>query len=159
MFYKKKTYQIGIADANTTLQNVFAACNQTPNTVPIDRLLLRRTAKTKLFDVLLRVIGVLLVLTLLSPLLFLTYIPISDSSPITLQKSYVANDKLYLDLDIGKHTLKFEEAYLVSPSGTIYEIVSYDEQTHTLCFPNVAPDCCVYVPYDDNSLLRLQLDD
>lgn len=158
MFPKKKTYQIGIDDANATLQNVFAACNKSPNTVPIDRLLLRRTLKTKTFDILLRVIAGLLILTLLAPLPFLRYMPAGSSSPIILEKSYVANDKLYLDLNASTHAIKYEEAYLVSPSGTIYEIISYDEQTDTLCFPNIAPDCCVYVPYDDNSVLRLQLD-
>ena len=44
MFRKKKTYQMDIKSADTTLQNIFAACNETPNTVPFDKLLLRQKA-------------------------------------------------------------------------------------------------------------------
>lgn len=158
MFPKKKTYQIDMEQANAALQNVFAACNEAPNTVPIDRLLLHQAAHKRTYDIFLRVIIVLLLLTLLSPLPFLCFMQTTNASPIVLEEHYVKGDKLYLELDFGNHTIKFEEAYLVSPGGTIYEIVSYDSQTHVLCFPYIAQACSIYIPYDENSLLHLQLE-
>ena len=73
MFPSKKTYQMNLSDADATLQNVFAACNQAPNTIPIDRLLIRQASKTKTFDITLKITCWLLVLTLLSPLPFLFF--------------------------------------------------------------------------------------
>lgn len=158
MFPSKKTYQMNLSDADATLQNVFAACNQAPNTIPIDRLLIRQASKTKTFDITLKITCWLLVLTLLSPLPFLFFIQQTANLPIILKESYITDNKLYLVLDSNNHIIKFEEAYLVSPGGSIYEIVSFDKETLTLCFPHIAPDCCIYIPYDTDSLLCLQPD-
>lgn len=156
MFSIKKTYQMNMDDANTALQNIFAACNTPPNTVPFDKILLQQTAHTKPYDTTLRMIAVLLFLTLILPFVFIGFRQPDNVSPITIKEQYVAGDKLYLKMDFGNHTIKFEEAYLVSQGGIIYEIVSYD--TQTLCFPYIAPNCSVYIPYDKNQVLHLQID-
>ena len=75
-----------------------------------------------------------------------------------MKEQYIEDTKIYLNMDFGSHIIQFEEAYLVSPGGTIYEIVSYDMQTQTLCFPYVAPNCTIHIPYDDEQVFLLQLD-
>ncbi len=73
MFYKKKTYQMDMDTANTALQNIFAACEKTPNTIPFDKLVLRQSAYTKPFDNLLIILTIALTLTILAPLPFLCF--------------------------------------------------------------------------------------
>ncbi len=155
MFRKKKTYHMDIKSADNTLQNIFAACNETPNTVPFDKLLLRQKAHTRDYDILLKIITVVIILTLLSPLPFLAFRQTVNYSPIILERHYVANDKLHLVLDTGNHKIKYEESYLVSATGTVYEVVSYDDNAHSLCFPYVPYECNIYIPYGDDLLLHL----
>lgn len=158
MFFRKKEYQMNPKDADATLQSVFAACNKTPNTIPFDKLVLQQSAHTKPFNNLLQMIVIVMFFTLLCPLAFIRLPQPIDAAPIVLSRQYVEANKLYLILEPGNHVIHYEEAYLVSPGGTIYEIVSYDTQTQTLCFPNVAPNCSIYIPYDSNQTLHLQLD-
>lgn len=158
MFLMKKTYQMNTEEANIALQNIFSACNVSPDTIPFDKILLQQSAHTKTYNILLQIITITLCLTLCLPFVFIFFKQPVNTSPIILKEQYIENDKLYLILDFGNHTIKYEEAYLVSPGGTIYEIVSYNIQEQTLCFPNIVPDCSVYIPYDENQVLHMQLD-
>ena len=155
MFRKKKTYQMDIKSADTTLQNIFAACNETPNTVPFDKLLLRQKAHTRNYDILLAIIALIIFITLLAPLPFLAFREHVNYSPVILEEHYVSNDRLHLVLDTGNHEIKYEEAYLVSATGTVYEIVSYDDSAHSLCFPYVPYECNIYIPYGNDLQLHL----
>ena len=143
--------------ADTALQNVFAACDQTPSSIPFDKLILRQKARTKAFDVLLIVIALIVTLTILAPLPFLCFKETSVSSSIELAEHYIEGNKLYLMLDTQNQTIKYEEAYLLSPGGDVYEIISYDSKNHTLCFPYIAQECNIYIPYGEDSLLHLLL--
>ncbi len=155
MFRKKKTYQMDIKSADTTLQNIFAACNETPNTVPFDKLLLRQKAHTRNYDILLAIIALIIFITLLAPLPFLAFRETVNYSPVILEEHYVSNDRLHLVLDTGNQEIKYEEAYLVSATGTVYEIVSYDDSAHSLCFPYVPYECNIYIPYGNDLQLHL----
>ena len=157
MFHKKKTYHMDMKSADTTLQNVFAACDQTPNSIPFDKLVLRQKARTKTFDILLIIISLVVILTILAPLPFLCFKESTVSSYLELNEHYVVGNKLYLVLDTNDQTIKYEEAYLLSPSGDLYEIISYDSQNHTLCFPYIAQECNIYIPYGQDSILHLLL--
>ncbi len=69
MFFKKRNvYEIDMIQANNTLQNVFAACNQAPNTIPFDKLVLRNQLDTKIYNRLLIITSIALLFTFLSPL-------------------------------------------------------------------------------------------
>lgn len=155
MFHKKKIYQMNMKAANDTLQNVFAACDQPPNTIPFNKLVLRQRAHTAAFDILLLFTSLLLALTLLAPLPFLAYKNTAAYSSVEISSQYVDGNKLYIVLDTGNHTIKYQEAYLRSPGGDIYEIVSYDDKTCTLCFPYLSQECNIYIPYDDGFVLHL----
>lgn len=72
MFFRQKKYQMNIEQADATLQKVFAACKQSPNTTSFDKLLLRRQLNTKLLDNLLIATAIILLLTFLSPLFIAT---------------------------------------------------------------------------------------
>ena len=70
MFFRQKKYHMNIEQADATLQKVFAACKQSPNTTSFDKLLLRRQLNTRFLDNLLILTAIILLLTFLSPLIF-----------------------------------------------------------------------------------------
>ena len=70
MFRRNKTYSINRKAANEALQNVFAACEQTPNTQSLDALLFKNIANTTLVKTGKWLSIALLLLVLLSPLAF-----------------------------------------------------------------------------------------
>lgn len=67
---KKKQYDIDMKTANQTLQNVFAACNQEPNTIPFEKIVLRQKARTLSMHICMWLSLIFLILTLLTPLCF-----------------------------------------------------------------------------------------
>ena len=46
-FKKSKRYQMDIKTADQMLQNVFAACDTTPNKVPFDKIVLRNKTNVR----------------------------------------------------------------------------------------------------------------
>ncbi|MCH5276083.1 MAG: hypothetical protein J1E65_09590 [Lachnospiraceae bacterium] len=68
MIFKRKKYHMNVEQADATLQKVFAACEQSPNSTSFDKLLLRRQLNTRILDNMLLLTTIILVLTFLSPL-------------------------------------------------------------------------------------------
>lgn len=68
MIWKRKKYHMNKEQADATLQKVFAACEQSPNTTSFDKLLLHRQLNTRLLDNMLILTAIILLLTFLSPL-------------------------------------------------------------------------------------------
>lgn len=70
MFRRNKVYSINKKAANEALQNVFAACEQTPNTQSLDFLLFKNIANTTLVKTGKWISIALMILVLLCPLVF-----------------------------------------------------------------------------------------
>ena len=68
--HKKYEYNIEMDVANKMLQNVFESVGQTPNRIPLDKLALRKKAKTKYLFIAKAISIIFLILTLLMPLCF-----------------------------------------------------------------------------------------
>ena len=146
--------------ANSTLQNVLAACKKAPNSVSVDTLLLRQRPNTTIYNRLLIITGLLLLLTLSSPL---GIIPAANAlepyfgvRPITLVEDYVSENRLYL-LVSGDNIL-YKEAYLEKADGTILPVESYDASEGMLCFPYISDmESNIYIPVKDGTPLHLLL--
>ena len=41
-FHKKNRYELDMTTANNALQNILSSCNQPVNTIPFDKLVLRK---------------------------------------------------------------------------------------------------------------------
>lgn len=161
MFFRKnKIYKMDPGRANSALQNIFAACDQTPNTVPFDKLLLRQKLNTGKYDILLCLIAVTLFFTFLTPAIV---VPLSSSvekisapKPVTLLKDYCENDILYLELS-GDGIL-YEEAYLNTLDGRTLQPLSFDKKAHTIAFPFLSgEECNIYIPVENGQPLHLLL--
>uniref|UniRef100_UPI004055BBF1 hypothetical protein n=1 Tax=Acetatifactor sp. TaxID=1872090 RepID=UPI004055BBF1 len=159
-FMKKNTYQMDIDRANSTLQNIFAACDQAPNTIPFDKLVLRQKVNTRIYNRLLVITAAVFLLTFLSPLII---VPVSNMmehllapTPVVLLNDYREGDILYLQL-AGDHIL-YEEAYLETISGERYYAVSYDAAKQLIAFPYIEDsEANIYIPIKDNEPLHFLL--
>lgn len=159
MFFRKnKIYKMDPGQANSALQNIFAACEQAPNTIPFDKLLLRRKLNTRKYDILLCVIALALSVTLLLPVIV---IPLTQSveritapKPVTLLNDYLDNGSLCLELS-GDGIL-YEAAYLNTMDGQTLEPLSFDKKTKTITFPFLeGEECNIYIPVENGQVLHL----
>lgn len=152
-FQKNKKYELDMNTANDTLQNIFAACDKAPNTIPFDKLVLRQKANTKSYNILLVITAVLLLLTFLLPLVI---VPVANSiashittEPTELVNDYVKDNVLYLEFT-GGHIL-YESAYMELSDGTCLPPLSYDTKQYILCFPyDNTEEANIYIPIEDD---------
>lgn len=161
MFFSKNSkYEMNKETANAALQNVFAACDKAPNTIPFDKLLLREKLNTHIYDRLVVLVLLLLLFTFLSPL---AIVPVSEflervfaPEKVQMTDNYVEDGFLYIQLK-GDNIL-YEDAYLERSDGTIVPAASYDIKTKTICFPFVEDgESNIYIPVTDSSPLHLLL--
>lgn len=65
--FNRKKYTLDVAVAGATLQNVFETCNQAPNTIPFDKLVLKQEADTDKYDKWLVLTFIIFILTAILP--------------------------------------------------------------------------------------------
>jgi len=164
IFNKRKhtqTYTMDVNTANETLQNVFLACNQPPNTVPFDKLLLRRKLNTRHYTICICIILLFLVLTFLSPFVFMHH---SVSKIVTVNgyhSSIIVVDhylkKDYFCLVLSGKGIDYADAYLTDSSGQKMSPSSFDVLKGHIVFPYDGKEVQIYIPSDDGTTLHLLL--
>lgn len=159
-FSKKKIYQMDMEQANKALQNIFAACNQAPNTIPFDKLVLRKQLNTALYTRLIVITVITLVLTFVSPLAIVPVCnmlsPAESHTSVSLLDDYRDGDTLYLTFSQGN--VLYGKAYLETAEGEIIPALSYDEKTNTIAFPYISDkECNIYIPVADGFPLHFLL--
>lgn len=157
---KQKTYQMDIDTANSTLQNIFAACDQAPNTIPFDKLVLRQKVNTRIYNRLLTATAIILLLTFLSPLIIVPASHMMEDlftpTPVVLLNDYLENDTLYLQL-AGDNIL-YEEAYLETLDGEKIYAITYDAGKQIIGFPYIGEnESNIYIPIKGSDPLHLLL--
>lgn len=160
LFRKAKKYEIDMNAANSTLQNVFAACEKTPNTVPFDKLTLREKLNTSSFDRMICITIVIIFLTLLLPVIIVPACTKLDQfnkpQKVELINDYVEDGYLYIQIK-GDH-IQFQNAYMETLDGTVYEVISYERKTGILCFPYIEDtESNIYIPVRDAAPFHLLL--
>ncbi len=141
----KKKYSMDLNTANDILQNVFAAGDVAPNTIPFDKLVLRGMAQTTLVKCCMSVAIGMLVLVLLAPLAFRS----SD---------FKVTDKSALKVfEIMDHTLYQSEFMLTIKGSNIdYKGIYAKKIDESIVFPLrvrfVNGDTEVTFPYDGDAL-------
>lgn len=152
---------MNLETADAALQNVLAACDQPPKTVPSGKLILRQKLKAHLHNRMLIQTAALLTLTFL---LLLGIVPMAKllerqgtPEPVALVNDYVENGSLYLELS-GDNIL-YEESWMTAVNGEKIPGI-YDESTGLISFP--FPDSGeynIYIPvkHDDPFHLLLSL--
>ncbi len=157
-FRKPKTYQMDIDKANSTLQNVFAACDQAPNTIPFDKIVLRQKVNTRIYNGLLTATALFLLLTFFAPFFIVPASHMMEDilapQPVVLLNDYLDGDILYLQL-AGDNIL-YEEAYLETLDGRKESAVTYDERKQLIGFPYIGDsESNIYIPIKNSEPLHL----
>ena len=149
-FKKSKRYQMDIKTADQMLQNVFAACDTTPNKVPFDKIVLRNKTDVRSERLLIIFTALLFILTLVTPL-FLpkgsAFVSVDSTMgrPLTVV-SHEMQDSAFL-ITFEGNNLDLSSCYMEASDGTVVYAVSYDEETNTVTFPYDKKEYNIYV-YD-----------
>lgn len=159
IFRKKKRYQMNMAQADATLQKVFAACKQSPNTTSFDKILLRRQLNTKLLDNMLIMTAIILLLTFLSPLAIASVNALfpgkEPPSEVTLLSDTMTDGVLCLSL--SGNGILYDDAYQETETGIVEKAVSYDKHAGTICFTYYGTVTNIYIPLENAPAFHLVL--
>src|SRR5574344_1679023 len=130
-FRKKKKYVMDIKTADKTLQNVFAACNKEPNSIPFDKLLLRQKLNTKGYTCRMWISFAILLLTFLAPLAFkpssfkLASSASSDRN-IQIVESHTEDNGQEFVLTLMGDDIDYDHITMTDQHGNSYQTISCD---------------------------------
>lgn len=144
MFRRNKVYSINKKAANEALQNVFAACEQTPNTQSLDALLFKNIANTTLVKTGKWISIALMILVLLSPGVF--YVA-GKEHKAAVHKPDIKVVNHYLD--------KENECFVMELSGTgiYYEGIYAKTEDGAVIYPiETSPDGIVKLHFESGTL-------
>ena len=147
-FHKKNRYELDMTTANNALQNILSSCNQPVNTIPFDKLVLRKKVNAASYNRLIVATTLIFVLTFLSPL---AIVPLSEMTEKLLD--YVENN--ILSLKFTGDNILYEEAFMETVSGEIIEPLSVDSSKGVINFPFLSEEANIYVPVKNGETLHL----
>ena len=130
MFRRNKVYSINRKAANEALQNVFAACDQTPNTQSLDALLFKNIANTTLVKTGKWLSVALLVLILLCPSIF--YVAGKNSEKpvhkanITVVNHYLDKENECFVMELKGSEIYYDGIYAKKEDGSIIYPIQTD---------------------------------
>ena len=157
---RPKTYSMNRKKANETLQNVFEACETTPNSVSFTTLVIRTRANTTLVSTCKWISVVALILVILSPLAFHSHgkLEVTDAKAIT-QVSVVSH-RLYSDhfeMKLSGSEIDYGGIYCKKLDGTIVIPTVSDAEEGIVEIPFDGDSINIYIPYGDGGILQALL--
>ena len=159
-FNRRKKYTMNVKAADMTLQNVFSACDQAPNQVPFDKIILRNKLTYRSDNTYISVTAVLLLLTFLIPV----FLPHSDdlsflsvdyksSNTMSVVSHNMADDKF--TVQVNESNIDVESSYILGPDNQMLPPLEYDEAGNTLVFPVGEGEYNVFIYDNDGRCLHL----
>lgn len=156
-FHKKNRYELDMTTANNALQNILSSCNQPVNTIPFDKLVLRKKVNAASYNRLIAATALLFVLTFLSPLAIVPLSKLSETlfvpAPAELTLDYVENN--ILSLQFSGDNILYKEAFMETLSGEIIEPLSVDVSQGVISFPFLSEEANIYVPVKGGETIHL----
>ncbi len=159
-FSKKKKYSIDNQMANEMLQNVFAACDREPNTIPFDKLILRRKISTRAYTIGMFLTSLILAITFFLPLAFpptkATVTSLGGKEErLKIISHRVEQDLFYLELE--DMDISLTDSYMITFDGDVYPAESFDSNTGTLVFPYLNQEVNIYIYDIQGNVLQILL--
>ena len=155
--HKKNRYELDMTTANNALQNILSSCNQPVNTIPFDKLVLRKKVNAASYNRLIAATALLFVLTFLSPLAIVPLSELSETlfvpAPAELTLDYVENN--ILSLQFSGDNILYKEAFMETLSGEIIEPLSVDVSQGVISFPFLSEEANIYVPVKGGETIHL----
>ena len=160
MFRRNKTYSINRKAANEALQNVFAACDQTPNTQSLDALLFKNIANTTLVKTGKWMSVALLVLVLLSPSVFYMAGKNAEKAPhkadITVVNHYLDKDNECFVMELQGSDIYYDGIYAKKEDGSIIYPVQTDP-SGVVKFHFESGTLNIYIPDTEGGIVQAVL--
>lgn len=152
-------YTLNLDTANQTLQNIFEACEQTPNDVPLQILASQKDAIVRPISVMVWVCHIVLFLVLLLPFLlnqtkyqFTSY---TSFDSFYVKENYAEEKNIYIRLN--SNDIDFTKCYLIDSQGTEIAASDFNTSTNTITFPYDDSNVDIYVSDQQNQVLHLLL--
>lgn len=143
--------------ANNALQNILSTCNQPVNTIPFDKLVLRKKINAASYNRLIAATAVIFVLTFLSPLIIVPLSELNEKlfapAPAELTLDYVENN--VLSLRFTGDNILYSESFMETLSGEIIKPLSVDPATGTVNFPFLSEEANIYIPVKNSETIHL----
>lgn len=157
---EQNKYTMDLKQADQTLQNIFAACEQKPNTIPFDKIVLRQRAKTRSFTLGKYLCLLFIVLLFIVPFVFPhSHAKISStqnySSNLEVESHYVSGSQFTLFL--SGEDIDYADSYASAADGTIYLPVGSDATEHKIVFPYVGKEVNIYIYDSKGNYIQLLL--
>ena len=156
-FHKRNKYQLDMNTANNALQNILSTCNQPVNTIPFDKLVLRKKINAASYNRLIAATAVIFVLTFLSPLIIVPLSELNEKlfapAPAELTLDYVENN--VLSLRFTGDNILYSESFMETLSGDIIKPLSVDPATGTVNFPFLSEEANIYIPVKNSETIHL----
>lgn len=148
----QKSYLKHKTQADLTLNKVFKECNQTPNSISVDRLLLNNKLSTKGYNGCLIIAIVVFVLTLIMPLSFYPYQNQRlTKADIDIIDHNVVDQTFYLKLD--GDFIDYSSIYAMDKESNVILPISYDAKTGYVVFPYDEVELNIFL-YDYNQNVK-----
>ena len=143
--------------ANNALQNILSTCNQPVNTIPFDKLVLRKKINAASYNRPIAATAVIFVLTFLSPLIIVPLSELNEKlfapAPAELTLDYVENN--VLSLRFTGDNILYSESFMETLSGEIIKPLSVDPATGTVNFPFLSEEANIYIPVKNSETIHL----
>ena len=160
MFRRNKIYSIDKKAANEALQNVFAACEQTPNTQSLDALLFKNIANTTLVKFGKWMSIALLVLILLCPIVFYMAgkeekVP-AHKSDITVTSHFLDEENGYFVMNVEGTGIYYDGIYAKKEDGSVIYPAETDE-SGTVKFRFRSGTLNIFIPDTEGGVVQAVL--
>ncbi len=156
-FHKKNRYELDMNTANNALQNILSSCNQPVNTIPFDKLVLRKKINAASYNRLIVTTAVIFVLTFLSPLVIVPLSELNEKlfapAPAELTLDYVENN--ILSLQFTGDNILYDQAFMETLSGEIIAPLTVDSSKGVISFPFLTEEANIYVPVKGGETIHL----
>lgn len=157
-FNNNRKFEMDIHTADSTLQNIFSACRQKPNSVAFQKLLVRRHFRGLFFNLGMAVSILFFILTLLTPYLFLSEsisLTTYASQELTLVSHKHVDRHFYLTFEPAD--ISVEDCYMINADGKKTPPSKFTPETGTLVFPFPGEEVNIFIFADDGSHMQLLL--
>lgn len=146
MLFNQKTeleFHMNKEDADKLLQNVFEAAGKQPNTIPFDKLLLRRKIQTTNLFIARGAALIILILTFISPLVF-RQAQLSMRRPVIID-NYLYNEQLYITISSHSKGVDYEKTYAKNDQGTQLLPTYIDRKNRLIAFDTEDKSLNIYI--------------
>lgn len=153
----KNTYEMDKNIASEMLNNVFAACDKEPNTIPFDKLVLRGKIRTTSFNLPIVLAAIMLTIQLcLPPVLYYTTIShaaIMDS--IQVVEHHVEDGQFFITL-YGTDII-FEQIYYLDNTGIEKAPFYTDSFSGQIIVPYPDTEITIFIPEQNGRMTQILL--